>query len=240
MSEFTSNASSKKRKTMSPFKASIQEERDNAYNLDSECDDMTKDEIVDMRNAISLPFVVACFNLNGTSNMSVIMRTAEIMGCNWFAFFGRRWYDKRATIGSHAYLNTQYIDDVFDLDMNNLLDSTINKGNLVSFFITHNLIPVFIELPKDDSVPHELCHKVDWCGLYEDAINTESRICFVLGNESLGIPDDVLKYCCEHVKSTRVIAIQQRGLIRSHNVASAGTIVISDFYHALLRADVIV
>lgn len=223
------------KKTKSPFAQSIQREKANAFKPRYDFEALTQEEVLLERQKNSLEYHIACFNLNGSNNMGQIMRTGELMGCEKFWWFGRKSYDKRTDMASRIFLHAEHVENIFNIDQQNILDSQINTEELINFFMDNNLIPIFIELPKDDTVPYEWCHEVDWMERMSFSSLVDKKICFVLGNESLGVPDDVLMECIDKINFSKIVAIKQRGIINSHNVACAATIVLTTFYNEMLR-----
>jgi tRNA(Leu) C34 or U34 (ribose-2'-O)-methylase TrmL len=56
-----------------------------------------------------------------------------------------------------------------------------------------------------------------------------SRPIFIYGNEHFGIPLETIRYIKKHIPDSRTLSIQQVGIMRSHNVTTACTLVIWEY-----------
>lgn len=172
------------------------------------------------------PFAVLCLNLKGDANLGNIMRTACLMGCKNFYIAGRKKWDKRYSVGAHHYMSVHHLDNLYHtlIDTHHTLDcdcgvcKCVNIQNFIEFIRHTNMVPIFIEqggmCVLDKSWK---CH------------DNNKRILFVFGNETNGIPQQVMREIQKHVSETRIVSIPQMGVMRSHNVATSCTIILWEY-----------
>lgn len=160
-----------------------------------------------------LPWHTACLNVTGDLNVGTMIRTSHCLGASSVLIFGRQKIDNRSLVGSANCIQVERIkvhDDVFA------------PKRFTQSFLERNLVPIFVEIggvPIDD---------VDWKTTI-DAINRRgSQPCLVMGNETGGIPKDLIGACLPATPNGFVVSIPQRGVIRSLNVATAHAIVASN------------
>jgi len=135
------------------------------------------------------------FNLDGNMNIAMSIRTAAVLGCSDVWVIGKRTYDARPEVGSKNYINVH----------------KLNTINLSTFFEENGLTPILIEQGGESL--EEMNFKPFMT----------RPVCFVMGSESHGIPDELLA-----MKYPRV-SISQYGLVRSLNVSIAASIVMYEF-----------
>jgi tRNA G18 (ribose-2'-O)-methylase SpoU len=144
----------------------------------------------------------------------MIVRQACIMGCKEVVVCGRKHYDKRFTVGAHNYINTVYWETPLNVCIQTVspgvYKETINYN--VDEFIKHcdNYTPVFLEQGGKD------IQEISW-KLIENPL-------IILGNESLGIPSNFIKSVKQKIPQTLIVSLPQNSIMRSMNVAIAGSI----------------
>lgn len=166
----------------------------------------TVEELRDICYADRLPFGVCVLNVTGELNVGTIVRSALLTGANKVGIIGRRKYDKRGTVGSYNYIDVERVDGLNDDGL------TINPDVFWGWMGANNFFPVFIEhggMLLDD---------VDWDDV--ERPHMPCQPCLVFGNENRGVQDDLL-----NDDRGEIVSIEQRGVIRSFNVASAAAIV---------------
>ena len=136
-------------------------------------------------------------NLAGDLNVGMIMRTACIMGAERLIIFGRRRYDKRSTVGAQNYIPVARIAGLND-------DLTFDVEAFDATMLRWNYQPVFIETGGNS------IDATDWKSI-------SPKPCLVFGNEGQGIPDYIMR---DYMR----VSIDQRGVLRSLNVAVAAGI----------------
>lgn len=174
----------------------------------------------------SRPFEVAFLNVEGDLNVSVMIRSASLMGAARAHVIGRRKYDQRGTVGAQNYMPVSRVDA---LDESR---TSFNIDRIFEFFQTNNLSPIFIEqggeILGSDHTVEKIRHTVRNKMAYPF-----STPVIVMGNEASGIPDQLLTYCKMRIATTLVLSIPQRGVIRSFNVSSAFSIACWEFCRAM-------
>ena len=170
------------------------------YNIRDEYKKLTLDEVKEIQRKSSLPYSVATFNLSGSLNIGMIIRTSVIFGARKFFIIGKKRYDKRSTVGAHNYIDIEYLS--YDVD-------TICGQKKVLEKIFEEYCPVFVEQGGTDVKNYSFA-----------SMNTPP--CIIMGNEGSGIPKEMM----EMVNDRRVISISQLGGLRSLNVSAATSIVL--------------
>jgi tRNA(Leu) C34 or U34 (ribose-2'-O)-methylase TrmL len=93
---------------------------------------------------------------------------------------------------------------------------TIDNEKLLAFLQENQYTPCFIEQGGSDILEKSWKHTV-------------TRPIFIYGSEHSGIPLDTMRYIQKHIPDTRILSIQQVGIMRSHNVTSACTLVVWEY-----------
>ena len=154
------------------------------------------------------PFGVAILNVTGELNVGTIIRNAHLTGARKVAVLGRRKFDKRGTVGSENYVD---VDRINALNEDGL---TIDTNIFWAWMNDNNFSPIFCELggtPLND---------MDW--------TQKDDVCLVFGNENRGVQDDLL-----NDGRSRIVSIEQRGVIRSFNVGTASGIIMYEMARSL-------
>lgn len=178
------------------------------WNIHDSLKGLDLEKLKQVQDSQTLPFVVCILNLTGDLNTGMIIRTACIFGAKEIIIYGRRKYDKRSTVGSQNYVTITRIDGF------NENDTSFDIDKFYKVMEEKNLLPIFVE---QHGWPIEA---MNWKGYASNLLKTGRTPCLVLGNESTGIPKEMLK------DSSHVISISQRGVLRSLNVSSAASIAI--------------
>jgi tRNA G18 (ribose-2'-O)-methylase SpoU len=168
------------------------------YNVHTCFQILSVEKTREISHAISLPIHLMLFNVDGNMNIAMCIRSAAVLGCSDVWIVGRRSYDARPEVGAKHYINIHKLDNLEDPN---------------TFFKTHNLQPFLIE---QGGTPLEDMNFKPYM---------KKPVCFIMGSESHGIPDILLKV----MKSTPRLTISQYGMVRSMNVSIAGSIVMYEF-----------
>jgi hypothetical protein len=159
-------------------------------------------------------FEAAFLNVEGDLNVSVMIRSACLLGASRAHVIGRRKYDQRGTVGAQNYMTVERFDALDDSR------TEFQPTAVIDYFHQHHLCPVFIEqggmVLGDEGTEYRIrdtiLHKLnDW---YHTPV-------IVMGNESSGIPVDLLTLSKLKIPNTMIVSIPQVGVIRSFNVSSA-------------------
>lgn len=142
-----------------------------------------------------LNFDVLILNILFDNNAGNIVRSANAFGSGEIILYGHKKFDRRASVGSEFYSHFRHLKFVEDLD---------------ELFKEYDEIVAIENI--EGSVPLET---FNW--------KKDKKTLMIFGQESAGIPDDVLEKC------TATVAIHQRGSVRSLNVAVAAGIVMHDY-----------
>jgi tRNA G18 (ribose-2'-O)-methylase SpoU len=166
------------------------------YNVHTYFQGHTHEQTKIISEAFSLPVHLMLFNVDGNMNIAMSIRSAAVLGCSDVWIVGRRGYDARPEVGAKHYINVHKLDSLEP-----------------DFFEAHNLQPFLIE--QGGTPLEEMNFKPYMKG----------RVCFIMGSESHGIPETLLK----QMKTTPRLTISQYGMLRSMNVSIAGSIVMYEY-----------
>ncbi len=160
------------------------------------------------------PFAVCILNVTGELNVGTIIRNALLTGAKQVAIIGRRKYDKRGTVGSQNYIEVERLEGLNDDGL------TIDTDIFWGWMNKNGYRPIFVE---QGGTP---LNKIDWLTW---VMRMQPLLpCLVFGNENRGVQDDLL-----YDRRGRIVSINQRGVIRSFNVASASAIVMYDMIRGM-------
>jgi tRNA G18 (ribose-2'-O)-methylase SpoU len=168
------------------------------YNVHTCFQTLSVEKTREISHAISLPVHLMLFNVDGNMNIAMSIRSAAVLGCSDVWIVGRRSYDARPEVGAKHYIHIHKIDTLEDPK---------------AFFKMLNLQPFLIE--QGGTSLEDMNFKP----------YMKKPVCFIMGSESDGIPDEFLKA----MKSTPRLTISQYGMVRSMNVSIAGSIVMYEF-----------
>lgn len=163
--------------------------------------------------------ILVC-NLSGSFNMGLIIRSASLSGCSNLFYIGKKHYDKRTTVGAHNYLTVQHLDGICE-PLQDIKDKPVyNFDKFKQFIIEHRYFPVFIEQGGQNYT------NVKWI--------KDKNILFIAGNERYGIPKELMA-AYTGKENSLTVSIPQYGVLRSHNVACAISIVSSYYYNSVMK-----
>ncbi len=171
------------------------------YNVHSVLQDKPPERLKEIASALALPVHLMLLNLDGNMNIAMSIRTAAVLGCSDVWVVGQRRYDARPEVGSKNYIKVHKIRSV--------------GSDPVAFFEERGIQPILIEQ----------------CGTPIEEMNFKplqrrgKPVCFVMGSESHGIPDE---FAGALSRAPR-ITISQYGLVRSLNVSIAASIVMYEY-----------
>lgn len=173
------------------------------FNVHDHLKHLTIPELQSISNSDRLDYSLCLLNLEYDLNIGNCIRTAHIMGCAKVFVFGKRRYDSRSTVGAHNYTNVIRIE-VDDIEDRDCVAETFN--NMV---VDYLLYPIFIEKTKTSLPISYIKSTANY--------NPAEQQCLVIGNEQKGIPEYI-------IDDNQCYHIEQRGVIRSLNAASAAAI----------------
>jgi tRNA G18 (ribose-2'-O)-methylase SpoU len=190
------------------YRDAIKDSKANFFNVRDEFKNMTVSELRMRYNASAYDYTVCALNVEGDLNVGMMIRTASLMGAREFIVFGRRRIDNRSMVGADNYIPLTKIDGLCS-------DGTLDISKFHAEMKHRNLRPIFVEhggTPLQD---------MDWT--VNESPLFGSELCLVFGNESTGIPAELL------TDSRTVVSIPQTGILRSLNVAAAASMVMWDY-----------
>lgn len=166
------------------------------FNVHATFQDESPERLKLISQKTSLPVHLMLFNLDGNMNIAMSVRSAAVLGCSDVWIIGKRKYDARPEVGAKNYINVHKLENI---------DPT-------TFFEENNLQPFLIEQGGSPLEETNFKH------------NFDKQVCFVMGSESHGLPDELL-----NIKNIPRVTISQYGLIRSLNVSIAASIVMYEY-----------
>jgi tRNA G18 (ribose-2'-O)-methylase SpoU len=134
-----------------------------------------------------------------------MIRTSHCLGASSVTIFGRRRFDRRGLVGSANYIHMDQVEGMLD-------DLTVDRDAFYKLVHVRRWLPIFVEtggLPLS---------QMPWKTFQDQLPGYE--ICLVMGNETGGIPENILQD-----PFGTVVSIPQRGVIRSLNVSTAHAMV---------------
>ena len=165
-------------------------------------------ELKEIQKTFSKNFSILLFNVRTSGNIGTIIRSACLMGCREVILCGRKMYDRRHTVGAHNYIDVQHWDDVLDVTITCIKNTSPVEYNEK---LEYNQEAFYQRLGDRTPVILEQ-GGVD----IRNFIWPENPV-IVVGNESLGVPD---WFAPEALR----VSIPQWSVLRSMNVAVAASL----------------
>ena len=188
-------------------------ENNSAFNVHDNLKHLTLAELQEVSKKDQLPWHTMTINLTGDLNVGTIIRTSHLLGAASVIVVGRTKIDRRSMVGAENYIAVEKyrtVNEKFELKIEEIAD----------IFETKKLTPIFCEA-GGIALP-----KANWKTRIE-AINLRGyQPCLVMGNETGGIPDELLNLSTVLANSF-IISVPMKGVIRSLNVAAAHSIIAS-------------
>lgn len=185
---------------------------DNGFNVHNHFKHLSIEELKEITEKDRRSFSVMCLNLFGDLNVGTTIRAAHLLGAARVFVVGRKKCDGRSLVGADKYFN---VEKYYALDEQGTLDKSI-----IFDIIKHNALnPIFIETGGESYT------QFDW----KLHAQMDKELCFVVGNEGFGIPEDVLAY-----NRYAIVSVPQRGVLRSFNVANAFSIVCAHYVNVVI------
>jgi tRNA G18 (ribose-2'-O)-methylase SpoU len=192
-------------------------ESNSSFNVHDHLKGLEIEELRAASDADRLPWHTACLNVTGDLNVGTMIRTSHCMGASSVLIFGRQKIDNRSLVGSANYIKVERIKDP---------DDEFSAQRFFWSLHERKLTPIFVEM---GGIP---ISQAGW-PIRLDAISRRGfQPCLVMGNETGGIPEELISSCLPMANSF-VVSIPQRGVIRSMNVAVAHAIVVHSMCSAL-------
>lgn len=180
-------------------------------------------ELQYIANNMKLNYNILTINLYGGFNIGTMIRTSVIYGCNNFYISGNREFDRRTMVGAQNYVNIERVKDIIKMDRNgDDFNVVCNVKKFINFVKENNYVPIYIEQGGVE------LSRVNWKSIYKVVNEENKQMLFIFGNESIGIPKELL--VPELFEHSMIISIEQYGLLRSLNVATACGIILHNFF----------
>jgi tRNA G18 (ribose-2'-O)-methylase SpoU len=154
----------------------------------------TTEEIRSYLKINSLPCAVLVQNIQGDFNLGAIMRSANAFGIHKFFYYGKKRWDPRGSIGCKNYMDVNFFST---------LDEVKSLKEHYHFVGLENNI---------ERKSHNMM-KYNW----------KPNTLFVIGEESIGLTNDMMDVCDE------LVEIVLKGSIRSLNAGCAASLAFYDY-----------
>lgn len=179
------------------------------FNVVSELQHLSVDELRDIAKSKQLPYAVALANITGDLNTGVIIRTACVLGAERVFLFGKKKYDRRSTVGAHNYIEMTHFESRTETE-------PFDWNEALQIIRVNGYTPIIIE---QGGTP-----------LYEfNPSSVATPVCLMFGAEEHGIPSTI---CQDELCYT----IPQPGIVRSLNVSTAAGIAMWHTMMHLMRS----
>lgn len=143
-------------------------------------------------------FSVVCVNFGNDFNIGSVIRNANAFLAKEVILLGRKKWDRRGAVGTHNYLNFKHVKTIDDF----------------ATWLKTKHLPTVVAI---DNVPEaQPINNYVWPSSRWETI-------MVFGQESTGIPPDILKLC------PTKLYIPQFGSVRSLNVGCASAIAMHEY-----------
>lgn len=166
--------------------------------------DLTVPEIKEHYYSKSIPAASAMTHVTGDFNLSTLIRNSNFFGYDKvFYVGGSKNYDRRGTVGTHNYINVNFIkteEEFINLAVNN----------------NYTIISIENNINYPSSNLYQFFNNID--------LSTFKPL-FIFGEEKMGISDFILS------NSHHILQIHGNGTVRSLNVGTTSGIVLSYYYH---------
>ena len=190
-----------------------------SLNVHDNLKSFTVEELRGIADSDRLNFSICLINTEHDINIGNCIRTAHIMGARNVFIFGRRKIDSRSCVGAQNYTN------VIKVSYDNMDDPEATEFAFDSMIKMYSLLPLFIDktdksisINKFNMITGSSDGDIAWRTTYKNIMGDGKHYCLIFGNEANGIPEVLLNKQYPHFH------INQRGVVRSLNLASAASI----------------
>lgn len=222
----------KKEKVEKPLSQQAVQDYERNFNVVSWIQKADAKTIYQVNENLKYAYCIGMMNVNGGLNIGMMVRQAVIYGCQDIFVFGRKKFDRRATVGADNYITITHVSGENEtkdpekegkpIKNNDPIDAQVFLRTMQQ----HKLIPIFVEQGGI------LLHQVSWGVMAAKTKNwdkTKDRYCFIFGNEGHGISSEILALS-RKIPGSFILSLPQHSLLRSLNVAMACSIVLHEFY----------
>jgi tRNA G18 (ribose-2'-O)-methylase SpoU len=185
------------------------------------------DEIKQIVYNSSYNYVNLALNIHSNLNMGNMMRSSHLCGARKLIIFGRRKYDKRSCVGVSHYMTFERINGITNSNKNILFndlenieklnedDYILNEDIFYNFIIDNKYLPIFVEQDELSIVANDININI----IILESIKLNLIPIFIYGNETMGIPKNILDLRSKFNKSY-TLELKQMGAIQSYNVSN--------------------
>jgi tRNA G18 (ribose-2'-O)-methylase SpoU len=181
-----------------------------SYNVHDRLKDKNVEELKLIADSDRMYYSICLMNLEHDLNIGNCIRTAHLMGCDTVYLFGRRRYDLRSTVGANHYQN------IVKFEVEDIEDNQQIHDRFCEMVETNNLVPLLIDMTDRSKSLEKMAEIVSVVTDFYNPYRKQPLLVF--GNEQAGIPESIKNTFFNHFH------INQRGVMRSLNVASAAAI----------------
>jgi tRNA G18 (ribose-2'-O)-methylase SpoU len=187
----------------------------------------TDDEIKQIVYDKSYNYVNLALNIHSNLNMGNMMRSSHLCGARKLIIFGRRKYDKRSCVGVSHYMTFERIYGIHDSKKNILLndeesieklnedDYILDENIFYNFIIENKYLPIFVEQDETSIIANEKNINI----IIVESIKLDLTPLFIYGNETIGVPKNILNLRSKFDKSY-TLELKQMGALQSYNVSN--------------------
>ena len=170
----------------------------------------------EVQRKLNLNYDVMVLNLNSNLNTGAIYRSGCLLGMDQYIIAGKKIYNVRSMVG-YKFCPLQYLD-IFPKMRNRMIPKTLSNFDTIKLinFLSNKYHIYLVEQGGRDitTIDFEISKK----------IYSKKKILYIFGNETFGIPKNMISLLKEKCNAT-VISIPQWGCAHSFNVSMAANIV---------------
>ena len=115
-------------------------------------------------------YSIATFNVKGDLNLGAIIRTSLYFNCKKLYYFRDKRFDRRYCVGSQNYIPMQYVSTNFE--------DWVKEYSIYPIFIEQGGVPLSTTVLKEQ---------------YIKSTENDKEFCLIFGNETNGIPRDIMR-----------------------------------------------
>lgn len=207
----------------------IQNDSTQFRNVRNEYKNISTEQLKEICIQQSFPYTNMFLTIRGCLNIGNMIRISNLCACRKVIIFGRRSYDKRSACGLQNYSDVERILGLRDIDkfgdsefIEHLTEEDCNLDPQIfeEYIKQNNYVPVFIE-QHEHSIPFTAKNIKK---IFDESTTINKIPIFIYGNESYGIPKNIIEIK-DHFEKSFILELDQFGVGRSHNVSNACAIV---------------
>ena len=181
------------------------------FNVHDHLKGLSMEELRLVSDADRVPWHTLFLNVTGDLNVGTMIRTSHCLGASSVIIFGRQKIDNRSLVGAANYIKVERARAINE-------NLELNPEIFMDLLMARNLTPIFVE---SNGLP---LPSINWNLRLGEMARRGTQPCLIMGNETGGIPRDMLDLD-RLFPNSFTVSIPQRGVIRSMNVAVAHAMV---------------